>query len=463
MAYTEFYIRTTGDNRNAGSTNTDAAAVTSTNGNWSTTTNIFAAASGTPFSGVSVGDWASIFTDAASSSTYHARVTAVNSGGASVTLSATAKSGTAPTTAATGISCRIGGAWATMGGPGAFIDSTSTNSNGDLPRINMTGTHTYSSSQTISSIATVMVTWEGYTSSPGDGGYATIDGGTSGASYIVISLTGNQHFFKNFWWKNNGSSGTTQWLNVNAGTSRCYFYRITCSNCRGAAFRVSNGNCMFLECEAFSFNAGNGGNGAGFSLALAGTCVRCTAYGGTNVNSSGFNNNGGVGVSFVDCIAWGNTGSSGGGLVVSARSTTMVQNCTFYGNSYGINVNNAGLGAITVVENCHFESNTTWAVSGSHNLQTGFLNNNSYYNNGGAGHTNTTNATRWVESGGIDISSSGLKDPANGDFTPIRVEMLGKGVGSYLNRGGLTSTPLTYPSIGAVEGRFRRPPQRILV
>src|SRR5262245_42336786 len=116
MAFEEFYITGADDNVNAGSTTANTASVTETNGDWgNAAANRFTAASGTPFSAVTVGEWASIYNDGASTAVYVARVTAVNAGGASIDLSSTVKMGTAPTTGATGKSCKIGGAWADFG------------------------------------------------------------------------------------------------------------------------------------------------------------------------------------------------------------------------------------------------------------------------------------------------------------------------------------------------------------
>lgn len=119
MAYDEFYMtgESGSNNLNAGSTSADAggagaASVTSVNGDWgNAAANRFTAASGTPFSAVNVGEWASIYLDAATAVVYIGKVTAVNAGGASIDLSATVKLGTAPTSGATGRSCKIGGAW----------------------------------------------------------------------------------------------------------------------------------------------------------------------------------------------------------------------------------------------------------------------------------------------------------------------------------------------------------------
>lgn len=115
MAFTEFYMQNTGSNLNAGSTNADAASVTSTNGSWDITANTFIATGGTPFSGVSVGDWVSIYNDGASVTPHVAQVTAIYLSGLGVEVSATVKFGTKPASGATGKSCKVGGAWADLG------------------------------------------------------------------------------------------------------------------------------------------------------------------------------------------------------------------------------------------------------------------------------------------------------------------------------------------------------------
>ncbi len=116
MAWTEFYIINGGNNANAGSSTAAVADVTSTNGGWSTATNIFTAAAGTPFSGVTANtDWASVYVDGGTVCVFTALVTAVGGGGASVTLSTTARLGTPPATSATARSCKINGSWADMG------------------------------------------------------------------------------------------------------------------------------------------------------------------------------------------------------------------------------------------------------------------------------------------------------------------------------------------------------------
>src|SRR6184192_2760283 len=78
--FTEFYCQTGGSNLNAGSTTNNTAAYTSTNGNWNGSS-IFTPTDGsTPASSVSVGDFASVYLDAASVAVFVARVTVVAAG-----------------------------------------------------------------------------------------------------------------------------------------------------------------------------------------------------------------------------------------------------------------------------------------------------------------------------------------------------------------------------------------------
>lgn len=115
MALSEFYMQNTGSNLNAGSTNADAASITETNGSWDITSNTFIATAGLPFAAVNVGDWVSIYNDGASATPFVAQVTVINDLGLSITVSATVKFGTKPAAGATGKSCKVGGAWASLG------------------------------------------------------------------------------------------------------------------------------------------------------------------------------------------------------------------------------------------------------------------------------------------------------------------------------------------------------------
>ncbi len=80
MAFTEFYVQTTGSNLNAGSTADNAAPFTYAAGTFVQSTRVFTVASGNPQSdGVTVGMFASIYTTAgATVATFVGRVSAVD-------------------------------------------------------------------------------------------------------------------------------------------------------------------------------------------------------------------------------------------------------------------------------------------------------------------------------------------------------------------------------------------------
>jgi hypothetical protein len=176
MSYTEFYMNASGNNMNAGSTSSDAGgsdspSATSTNGSWNSSTNVFTAASGTPFSGVSAGEWASIATDGATNGAAHvAQVSSVGGGGASLTLSSTNKFGNGSSTSATGRTCRVGGAWADLKGMAQTMPAGTT-----APlsmRVNVkfgTFAHTTTSITIgMSGTGSKRIVFRGYTSTPGD-------------------------------------------------------------------------------------------------------------------------------------------------------------------------------------------------------------------------------------------------------------------------------------------------------
>lgn len=164
-------MQTTGNNLNAGSTTSDNALATSTNGNWDTASaNRFVAAGGaTPFLSVTVGMYASIYLDAATNAVFVSKVTAVDVGGTYIEVSKTAnKLGTAPTAGATGRSCKVGGAWAdTAIMSSLFLSQTIDQST----RINVkagTYTNTASRSPTATGTTALLIWWRGYNTTPGD-------------------------------------------------------------------------------------------------------------------------------------------------------------------------------------------------------------------------------------------------------------------------------------------------------
>lgn len=174
MALLEMYMRTGGNDLNAGSTNQDAANFTYASGNLATVTNVatFTVASGNPQAdGVQVGDKCSIYVDGDSATPFVGIVTGVTT--TTITCATnTNKLGTIPSNGTGNRSLKIGGAWAGLGlcASGRILAS-GTNSLGSL-RINVQA-GTYSNAGTARAVglagtASLPIYFRGYKTATGD-------------------------------------------------------------------------------------------------------------------------------------------------------------------------------------------------------------------------------------------------------------------------------------------------------
>lgn len=170
MAFVNFYLVAGGAGSadiNAGSS-IGAAQATTTNGSWNSGTGVFIAASGTPFAATQVGDYASVYVDGATVTTFVGKVTTVTSSTQITVDVATIKYGTVPSTSATGRSCTINGSWNTeqVLAAGGLASTTVPQST----KINITGNLTTTATRTISMAgATTTPLWfSGYNTTPGD-------------------------------------------------------------------------------------------------------------------------------------------------------------------------------------------------------------------------------------------------------------------------------------------------------
>ncbi len=449
MAYTEFYCdASAGSNLNGGSS-AGSPAVTYTNGGWNSGTGVFTPAAGNPTAdGVLVGDFVSVYADGASAPTgYVARVTAVTS--TTFTLSGSAKLGSAPATAGTGVTAKVGGAWKGPNGSSGFplgnVTSAASNAAGDPVRVNFKNNATYSVTAALSTGA-YSLTYQGYAASPGDGGKATIDGGTSGASYNLLSAGSTNHAWADCVFQNNGATGSATGVVVNVA---CRFERVVSQGMRGGGFEVTS-NCLMIECQAYDNNKANASSGGGFVMTNNAPCrlVRCISNANAGTNSSGFNlwsyagSNGPV---VVACVAAAN-GAHGFRLLDSGQYQLF--GCVADGNtSHG--VNSTDRTASLVLENCVFSSNGGYGVNmASSPDNTAALVKCAYYANG-SGQTNNINAS--FRSGDITLSSAPFADAANGNFAPVTSGLLGSGRGRFTTTAGYSGSSVGYPDVGAVQ------------
>lgn len=464
MATTEFTVRSGGSNLYAGTLDGIAEAsttplVTYTNGAWVSGTGIFTPITGNPVSaGVVAGQFASVYTDGASAPTgFVGRITSVSS--VTITVSITAKAGTVPTTGATGLTLVVGGAWVGPSGaavfPFNFIAGTLTNAAGDMPRVNFKNNQTYNMTAAIVHASAGPGYLQGYTTTFADGGMATIDGGSSGASYILFSMNTSTATYavSHFVFQNNGATGVANGVEIN-NTNEGYFRRCVFSGMRGSGMRFASGGSA-VECEAYNCNISNSAAHGGFRTESSGIFLRCLSHSNAGNANNGFviigttsmmdciaTNNGLYGLQardqnnqnlILNCDFYNNT-SSGIGAFVSAQVFMFyIENCNFIKNGgYGIDLSGITSGIFGTMNNCGFGSGTQANSSGPTNGLGGILVANSI--------TYASGVTPWV-------------DPANGDFRINLPAAIGTGRGTFTEILGGYAGTVGYPDIGAAQAQ----------
>lgn len=453
--FTEFFCdAANGSNMNGGgvadgSEPTAAAKYSATNGGWNSGTGVFTPTSGDPSASVSVGDWAHVFADGGTTPTFIARVTAVNS--TTITVSTTAKSGTAPGTAGTGISINVGGRWkgpnGTSGFPFGFITNAQTDASGNLARVNFKNNATYSVTAAMTHNLAGPAVFQGYTTTAGDGGKATIDGGTSGASYTLLTASGNYNCYADLIFQNNGATGTGMGVNGSAGSS-VNFERCVFTGFRGEGLR--SGNVWASECEFYACNASNTATLGAVNVSGSGVFVRCVFHDNAGSNANGAYV-GGTMATFIDCIF--DTNGRYGIQVNTANVVIVCAGCTFYGNATsGVNLAISAT-CVALFDSCLFVGNTTTGLAAGSGTAARMVN-CAFYNNGSAtGGVGNVNA-----SGAVTLTGDPFTGAAAGDFSlnntaGAGAACRGAGRGSFTMAASGYGDAVSYPDIGAAEAQ----------
>jgi hypothetical protein len=456
MSYLELYCRADGSNLNAGGSNAAAALAEFANGGWNSATGVFTPASGNPVAaGVAAGMLASIYADGAAGPTgFVGRITAVTT--TTFTVSTTAKAGTAPTTAGAAITARVGGAWLAPAGavtfPANFVANTLVDAAGNFARVNLPAA-TMAITATFAHSISGPVRYEGMTATPGDGGVATFDGGTAGASFALASFTGANTELVNLRFQHNGATGTAGGVVLggnNSAARRCVF-----SNVRGTG--VSTGaNTAFVECEAFDCNQSNSGFGAGF--ANSGGVVtyrRCISHDHAGNSSSGFYSTNTS--HYLECIA---DSCGGQGFFTNNPGTLQFSlvNCDSYNNGgAGVLLWAAGGFVMFNAENCNVAKNAGWGLDSTVSAG-GFIFGRMSHVRFGAGTManagGTVNGYGQVEQ--LNVASyaadaSPWQDAPNGDFRVALAAAKGAGRATFLQTQAGYAGTAGYRDIGAAQ------------
>lgn len=462
QTFTEFYAdASAGSNLNGGAISTGgdpeagAYPITYTGGTWVQSTGVFTVASGNPQSdGVTVGDYASVYADAASAPTgFVGKVTARDT--TTITVSLTIAAGTAPTDGTGNRTIKIGGAWkgpnSTDTFPFGFVVTALSTATDQNPRVNFKSGTTYSPTVVLTADDAGPITWEGYTTTAGDGGRATFDWSTNAVVYITA--TGASQVFKSLILTGSASSGTSDGLQVNA--VGVVVNSVALSGARGRGFyAMANSHPLFVECEAYGNNTSNTSGLGGFVLQANATCIRCISHDNTGTNGSGFVTGTGTSFVFIDSIADSN-GKEGFRLGGTTGARTVMVGCDVYNNSgSGVDIVSTATKAL-YIENSNFVKNGAYGITNSGSgARTGYLVNNAFGSGTQANVSGTVNGLPTIGvSGSVTLTAdvTPWNAPTTGDFRITGTQCKGTGRGTFTETASSYTGTVAYPDIGSAQ------------
>jgi hypothetical protein len=296
----------------------------------------------------------------------------------------------------------------------------------------------------------LLITVQGYTTTPGDNGRVTI---TSTSTTGTLNCTGTG-IIKNVICTNTGGSGTPYAIQAGGG--------MILQNCiahttRGSGFSCVGSPVYLIECEAYSCNSSNTAAHANFRMVSATvTCLRCVSHDSTNTNSAGYVVSGASNhFHFIDCIA--DTCYRGIHFAGGVSGLT-VENCDIYNSTSdgffcdtGIDLNHL------IVENCSFTKNGGWGINiGSTTDRVRIFRNCGFgagteANTSGNISVTASNLTEETGSVNYPSNSSPYVDAANGDFTITLAEAKNAGRAAWTQTSASYGGTTGYNTIGAAQ------------
>lgn len=333
------------------------------------------------------------------------------------------------------------------------------NTSGHIPRVNMKNDGQYNIAGGISLSGSYVVV-QGYSSTPGDGGRATIDASTN--TVAMFTCASSNQVVADIIVQNNGTSGTSRGFVT--GSSPTTFVRCVANNIRGNGFHLNQASSLVIECEAYACNKANTTGDAGFFFANQTTFINCIAHDNSGNGCDGFGATTAATADnkFFNCISESN-GRHGFSLL-PAGGHIMV-NCDAYNNGGdGLKNGQTTQDSQSVLRNINFIKNTGWAVNGAFTTGrwTGTMENCGFGSGSqanGSGDTNGTNAV--IISGSVTYASGVTPwvDPANGDFRVNLRAAVGTGRGAFTQTQSSygNASMVAWTDIGAVQHRdFQR-------
>jgi hypothetical protein len=396
-----------------------------------------------------------VYNDGSTLPVYYALVTAVAAGvNGAITLSGTSKCGTAPTSSATARTIKVGGAWkgpnGTDGTPWTLLTNVLTSAAGDAPRVNMKNSAAYAITAAVTqptSGSTGILAIQGYASTPGDGGRFVLDGGTAGASYVLLAL--NQWtILEDAEFRNNGATGTSTGVTAGNGVlRRCVFHDL-----RGCGVQVNASLAAMIECEAYNCNQSNTTQAGGIRFDNSIRALRCVAHNNAGSNNCGFVLESGYLHSLFGCVAASNGAD---GLRTDNSPSLELVGCDFYGNG-GSGVRNMDTSmSLCHLESCNFVGNAAWGFNGAGTgYRAGYIINCGFGSGTAANASGTTTGLEAiVETGSLTYPANATPwvSPATGNFGINLPAAQGAGRGAFtLTQAGYGPTT-GYPDVGAAQ------------
>ncbi len=367
-----------------------------------------------------------------------------------ITIDRRAFAGTAPSSSVNARSVNVGGCWQgpyrTISFPFSFLATTATNGTGIIPRANFKNSATYAVTAAMTHSLNGPIRFQGYSSSPGDGSRATLDGGTAVSGYVLFTASGNNNDFEDLIFSHNGNSASSAGVTCTAG-ARNMFRRCVVNTVRGIGFNT--GNCILVECEVYNANTSNTAATGAFTATASGVYVRCISHDNSGTGSSGFKVSGsGATVALIDCISSGNIAN--GALITAAAG--VYYSGDLYSNT-GAGMEGQADGQLLYIENCNILKSTTFGITNN-----GVLRNGATVNLGFGSGSEGNNGGDLVVPGGINqvnnfSYAAGATPWVNGGFGDFRIILpAAKAVG----RGSFTDTELSagtvgFPDVGAAQ------------
>ena len=257
----------------------------------------------------------------------------------------------------------------------------------------------------------------------GNGGYGVIDGNGS------YRCTGSSQA-NTFWHKIEFTNGNT--------TGNLFYAAGTCIDCKftntgGTSYKINPRNCTLIGCvfdNVCSSDNGTFTNGGGYTW-----MHKCLFKQGSNSCQAVFRGY----LHATNSVFWLN----GGNKVLWDGGSYNLTNCILYQQSTGTGAGIGAAGSVGIrnITNCYFEG---WITGFSAQYGQNLAANNAFYNN--TTNVNSSSSHMYYDAGtDLVLSSSGLTDPSNGDFTPTS-DLIAKGFPTNIPG---TSTATNFP-IGAI-------------